>query len=47
MFIYLLFADILKSQRNKAAAYALSDHLSISRGEKGKAKYVGTIEFSL
>lgn len=44
MFLYLLFADILMSEKNKAAGYAISDYLSI---KKGKAKYVGTIGFSL
>ena len=34
MFLYLLFADILTSERNKAAVYAISDCLSIEREKR-------------
>lgn len=43
MFLSLLFADILKSETNKATVYAVSDYPY----RKGKAKYVGIQGFPL
>lgn len=43
MFLSLLFADILKSETNKATVYAVSDYPY----RKRKAKYVGIQGFPL